>query len=216
MRRGGAAALLVTAAVGLVALAVEAAGDKRDLAFTLGVVPTIMAAELRPGATVCQAPIYVPDEFSRVSFRTGGFPEQRLTVTVIGIPSGRLLASGRATSSDPSAAVREVRAEQKVGVCVRNDGRQQVSLFGNAAAASPLSGAILGKRGLDTDVSFVFRDERRSLLAQLPRAFERASVFRPGFVGAWLFWVLAAAVLIGLPLLLARALADAEEATRAR
>jgi hypothetical protein len=210
MRRGGAAALLVTAALGLLALAVEAAGDKRDLAFTIGVVPTIMAAELPPGATVCQAPIFVPDEFSRVSFRTGGFSEQRLTVSVIGIPSGRLLASGRATSSDPSAALRKVGAEQKVGVCVRNDGRHQVSLFGNAAAASPLSGAILGKRQLATDVSFVFRDDRRSMLSRLSDGFERASLFRPGWVGPWLFWALTALVLLGVPLLLARALQASE------
>jgi hypothetical protein len=210
MRRSGAAALLVTAAVGLLALVLEASSDKRDLAFTLGVVPTIMAAELPPGKTVCQAPIYVPDAFSRVSFRTGGFPEQRLTVSVIGIPSGRLLASGRATSSEPSAALREVGAEQKVGVCVRNDGREQVSLFGNAAAASRLSGAIVGKRQLATDVSFVFRDDRRSMLSRLSDVFERASVFRPGWVGPWLFWSLSALVLLGVPLLLARALQASE------
>jgi hypothetical protein len=32
--------------------------------------------------------------------------------------------------------------------------------------------------------------EQRSILRQLPRIFEHASLFRPGFVGAWTFWVL--------------------------
>ena len=214
MRRAGALALLATVAAGLLVLALVAATDKRDLAFTLGVVPTIPAAQLEPGATVCQAPIDVPTAFSRVSVRAGGGP---LVVSVVGIPSGRALGSGRAPvgptrPSDRTTAVGEVHADQKIGVCVRNAGIRRAAVYGNTLAAAPLSGAAIGKRQLDTDVTVVFRDERRSMLAQLPRAFERASVFRPGFVGPWLFWVLAAAVLIGLPLMLARALSDAARA----
>jgi hypothetical protein len=95
---------------------------------------------------------------------------------------------------------------------VRNAGIRRTAVYGNTLAASPLSGASIGRRQLDTDVAVVFLDDRRSMLAWLPRAFERASVFRPGFVGAWLFWALAAAVLIGVPLLLARALSDAARA----
>jgi hypothetical protein len=49
------------------------------------------------------------------------------------------------------------------------------------------------------------------MLATLPHAFERASVFRPGWVGPWLYWLLAAAVLLGIPVLLARALSASEE-----
>jgi hypothetical protein len=207
--------LLAVALVGLLGLFAEAAGDKRDLAFTLGVVPNIPAASLRPGATVCQGPIDVPDDFSRIRFRTGGELDQRLVVSVLAYPSGRVLATGRATSTDPSAAVGKVGAEQKVAVCVRNAGSRQISLFGNAGQASSLSAAVLNRRVLDNDVAFTFVDERRSMLAQLPRAFERAGVFRPGFVGPWLYWVLAGAVLLGIPLLLARALADADDATRA-
>ena len=55
-------------------------------------------------------------------------------------------------------------------------------------------------------------DERHSMLAQLPDVFERASVFRPGWVGPWVFWLLMALTLIGVPLLLARALADSSDA----
>jgi hypothetical protein len=222
MRRGGAAVLLVTAMVGLLALAIEAASDKRDLAFTIGVVPTIVAADLRPGATVCQAPIDVSDDFSRVRLRTGGGGAgQPLVVSILAMPSGRQLAQGRVRSgsgdaTDRAASVGTVDAEQKIGVCVRNAGTRPVSLYGNTLAGAPLSGAILGKRQLKTDLSVVFlHGDSRSMLAQLPRVFERASVFRPGFVGPWLFWVLGAAVLFGVPVLLARALADTDEATRA-
>jgi hypothetical protein len=214
MRRPGALALLATAAAGLLALVLVAASDKRDLAFTLGVVPTIPAAELRPDATVCQAPIDVPTAFSRVSVRAGGGP---LALSVVGIPSGRVLGSGRVAvgptrPSDRTASVGRIAADQTIGVCVRNAGIRRAPIYGNTLAASPLSGASIGKRELGTDVTVVFRTERRSMLAQLPDAFERASVFRPGAVGPWLFWVLAAAVLVGVPLLLARALSDSARA----
>jgi hypothetical protein len=217
MRRAGAIALLVTAAVGLLALLVEAAGDRRDLAFTIGVVPSMVAADVQPGATVCQAPIYVPDEFSGVRLRAAG--SQPLEVTVLGIPSGRELGSARlpggyADGIDRTAAVGEIDADQKIGVCVRNAGRRRAELIGNVGAAAPLSGAAIGRRQLGSDLTLVFVDERSSMLAQLPRAFDRAAAFRPGFVGPWLYWLLGAAALIGVPLLLARALADSD-ATRA-
>lgn len=212
--------LLATALVGLLALAIEAASDKRDLAFTIGVVPSIVAADLRPGATVCQVPIDVPEDFSRVRLytRRGGGAGKPLVVSVLSMPSGRLLGQGRVHggSADATASVGNVDAEQKIGVCARNAGTRPVSLYGNTLAGAPLSGAIIGKGQLTTDLSVVFlHDGSRSMLAQLPQVFERASVFRPGFVGPWLFWVLAAAVLFGVPVLLARALADADEATRA-
>jgi hypothetical protein len=40
----------------------------------------------------------------------------------------------------------------------------------------------------------------------VPTMFRHAARFRPGFVGAWLFWVLGAAILLLVPLLLVRAL----------
>ena len=38
-------------------------------------------------------------------------------------------------------------------------------------------------------------DGDRSLLGSLPTAFSRASLWRPSWVGAWTFWVLAIALL---------------------
>ena len=40
--------------------------------------------------------------------------------------------------------------------------------------------------------------------------FHRAALFRPNPVGAWTFWALLAAVLIGVPALLVRALRSTE------
>ena len=55
------------------------------------------------------------------------------------------------------------------------------------------------------------RSDDRSLLALLPEVFDRTSLFRPGWVGAWTYWFLLVALVIGVPVLLSGALASASE-----
>jgi hypothetical protein len=220
MPRAGLTALLVTVALGLLALLAVAARDDRDLAFTIGVRPAIPAANLAPGATVCQSGITVADPFTRVRLRAGSQagPGQPLDLRVLEVGSNRELAQGRLPGGYPnpteeSARVGRVAAGQRIAVCVRNAGRRRALLYGNTAAAALPSEASINARTLKTDLTLVFlTDERHSLLAQLPTLFERASVFRPGWVGPWVFWLLTALALIGVPLLLARALADSSDA----
>jgi hypothetical protein len=211
--------VLVTAAVGLLALALEAAGDKRDLAFTIGVVPNSPAATLRPGDTVCQSGITVPERFTRIGLRAGspGGPTQPLALSVRRIGSNRELAEGELAGGQPygmevTAPVGEVEPGERIAVCVRNAGSRRVEIYGNVGAAALPSQALQNGRTLPTDLTLIFLAERRSLLSQLPEVFDRASLFRPGWVGAWTFWVLSALALLGVPMLLARALADSSDA----
>jgi hypothetical protein len=220
MRRAGVIALLVAAGLGLLALFGVAARDKRDLAFTIGVRPTIPAAKLAPGATVCQSGITVPDPFTRVRLRAGSpaGPGQPLDLRVLEVGSNRQLARGHLPGGYPnpteeSARVGRVAADQRIAVCVRNAGEERVFLYGNTAAAALPSEARINARTLPTDLTLVFlTDGRHSLLAQVPTLFERASVFRPGWVGPWVYWLLMALTVIAVPLLLARALADSSDA----
>jgi hypothetical protein len=72
------------------------------------------------------------------------------------------------------------------------------------------SSATVDGEGIPGDLAVEFTSpEARSLLTRLPAAFRHASVFRPGGVGAWTYWVLIALVAIGAPLALARALVRA-------
>ena len=141
-----------------------------------------------------------------------GQPGPPLEVTVVSDTANEVLGQGRfragyADPTEQAVGVGRVAGEQRIAVCVRNAGRHRVGLYGNADAAARTSRAFLGNRGLDTDLTLVFaRSEPRSMLSALPDIFERATVFRPGWVGPWLYWALAAAVLAGVPLLLARAL----------
>ena len=215
MRRAGIPALLATACAGILAFAVTAAGDSRDVAFTLGVVPAGAVAVLNPGEAACQSPISVPAEFDGVRFQVGtyGKPGPPLAIAIRSLESDRRLAGGRLSGGYPdvsqlSVAVGQVRASQRVEVCVRNVGARRAALYGNVGLAAGETEARIGARRLGTDLSLVFeRDEPRSLLSLVPDIFERASVFRPVWVGAWTFWILAGALLAGVPVLLALALA---------
>jgi hypothetical protein len=217
MRSRGALALLATASVALLALVLVGATDKRRLAFTLGVVPSTVAVGLAPGATACQAPIETSAEFDEVRFKVGtyGGPGQPLDVAVA---SGRRflgtghVAGGYADLTEQVARVGRITAPRRISVCFRNRGTRRVALYGNSEAAAVTSTAYLDGKPRPADITLVFERERgRSMLSALPAVFRRASVFRPGWVGPWLFWLLGAAVLAGVPLLLARALADAGE-----
>jgi hypothetical protein len=214
MRRVVVIAFLGTACLGVLALVLVGARDKRELAFTLGVLPATVAAELDPGETACQTPVNVPTEFDGVRFQVGTYrrPGPPLSV-VIRSASGRPLAGGRLPAgypdvSQPVVAVGPVRASQRVKVCLRNRGRRRLALYGNLGVAAPVSEARIGSRALNTDLTLVFeRAKPRSTLSLLPDVFDRASLFRPGWVGAWTFWLLTVVLLVGIPVLLALALA---------
>ncbi|MDQ3936740.1 MAG: hypothetical protein M3340_19140, partial [Actinomycetota bacterium] len=100
-----------------------------------------------------------------------------------------------------------VRSGGAVDVCIRNAGTRRVALYGAPDRDIPGTVGELGGRPLDADLRLRFlRTEPRSALALVPDVLERATLFRPGIVGTLTLWILLAATLAGVPLLLALAL----------
>jgi hypothetical protein len=91
---------------------------------------------------------------------------------------------------------------------VRNRGLHPITIAGGDGA--PYSGSnVTGEPG-PVDLTLVFRPaDSRSLLQSVPAMFRHAARFRPGWVGAWTYWALAALVALAVPLLCALALARA-------
>jgi hypothetical protein len=215
MRRWGAFAGL--AAAGIVALLVAATVDKRDLAFTLGVQPAEVAAIAQPGQTVCQGPIDVPTSASAVAFKasTAGRPGPPILVTAR-TSAGQVIGQAKVPGGYPDATtlragVGGISEGRTLSLCFRNQGRTALGLYGNGPAAARTSIATLDGANVGTDLTLVFeRRKSRSMLAALPDMFDRAALWHPGWVEPWTFWVLLALVLGGVPLLLWRALAEAE------
>ena len=214
MPRRAAIVFALAAVAGLAVVLWRASADERSIAFRVGALPRGPAAVLSPGAEVCQTPIDVQAAADAVSLPVGtsGRPGAPLTVSVRDL-RGRLLTSGRtrggyADGSFETATFHRVRAGQTVSLCVRNDGGHPVYPLGEDVVLD--SGTVQGGRKSTVDISLAFmRAHPRSVLDLVPTMFQRAAVFRFGWLGAWAFWLLAAAALMGAPLLCAHALARA-------
>lgn len=225
MPRSGAAAVLAGALAVVIAAVVVLATDERTLAFANGVAPATSAVRLEGGQRACQPGVAVVEPFAAVVLAadTGGRPGPPLEVSVLDRRARRTLASGRVASGyagdattgrAPAAApVGRVRPGRQVAVCVANPGAQPVALAGTVGRDRREPRVVLADgRRLEANLHLTFlRPRPASLLSLLPKAFDRAALFHPPLVGAWTFWLLAALLGIGVPLLLARALHSASE-----
>jgi hypothetical protein len=225
MRSRAALAVIVTAVVGLAALLVGRAFDERPLEQRLGVFITGPVAPLSPGHYACQGSIALADDTSAVTFNPGtphAEPGPAIVVTVRDSYSQKTLSTGRlAAGFSPRKAQTvqlspPVKANSQVDVCFRDVGPGKTLLFGDTelGSAHPSNStsvaSVDGHPLLTQDIAMVFpRAKPKSVLALVPEIFRRASLFRPGFVGPWVYWLLAALILVAAPLLLARALATA-------
>jgi hypothetical protein len=234
MRRGAWIAVLVTAFAGVAALLVGRAGDERPLQQRLGVFVQGPVAPLSPGHVACQVPVGLVDRTPAITFNPGtpqSQPGPAILVTLRDTRTGKIVASGRvAKGFDPrraqTAKLSPAAPPSVVSVCFRTLGPGRVLLFGDSSVGGAIferaqvkgkhptittSDAVVdGHRLPDKDIAMVFpRPQPKSVLAIVPEMFRRASLFRPGWLGAWTFWLLAALIVIGAPLLLARAVASA-------
>jgi len=215
MRRG-ALAFAVVATLGVFALLATAATDRRELAFTLGVAPAKVAATLPSGSEVCQGPIDVPTGFDRVVFpaSTAGTADS-VRVTIRGESGRTLVASATAPMVRPgpkqTVALDSVPSGERVSVCLRNLGREPLTLYGGGVGAARSEASTSGGKPLDADLSLAFeRGSSKSMLSDLPATFERATAFHAGWIGAWTYWVLLVLLIAGVPALLAYALRDVD------
>ena len=176
-------------AAGLIVLLAFALLERREEAFTLGVVPAVPLAA-GAGQTICQGAIDVPAEFDRaqVTLADGSTADG----------SVRDARSGRPLDAP-------VPEGSRVEVCVEGP----VGVLGNATAASRSSAARLDGKPMQADLAVVFmRSDARSLAALVPDVLERASLFHGGWVKPWLLGLLALLLVTAFPLLLAAGLRE--------
>jgi hypothetical protein len=214
VRLAGFAAVMLA---GLAGLILTAARDEEDLAFTLGVNASQVAAVLKPGQEACQRPIYPSADAAAVRFQVGTFRRAGPPLEVRSVPvqggaaKSSAVPGGYADNSVITTPLSGVREGPAIGVCVRNAGRRDVALHGGAGLADRASAVFLDGKKLDTDLTLVFeRAHPRSMLSALPDMFDRAALWRPGAVGPWVFWLLLGLVALAAPLLLGWALAASE------
>jgi hypothetical protein len=218
-------ALVGVVVAGVVALVIVQLSQSTKLAFTIGAAPQAAIAKLGPRQQICQRSINVPPhgDFDRVALQIGTNRRAGSKLDVVVLRhGGRELGRGTLPPGyadvPPEGGYREVRTGrvaggQPIDVCVGNTGRHAVTLYGTGALANRTSDAELDGVPTQYDVAMVFRTQERSRGGQIGHVFARAALFRPGFVGAWTYWVLAVLVVVAVPALLWRSLGVADEPT---
>jgi hypothetical protein len=195
--------LVAVAALGALTVLAAAALDDRERAFTVGLPPVRIAAELPPGERACHTGIEVPAGFSRVQLATASFHRPGPPLTVTAGDARGAVPGGYPDNSTVEVGLGEIGEGERVDVCVTNEGDGRVALYGSPPDTPP---DHLGDPDLQPEIGVTFlREEPRSMLELVPQTFERAALFRPAWVGAWTFWLLLGLVVAGLPLLLAAA-----------
>jgi hypothetical protein len=195
-----------------------------------GILAFALAAGLglQPGQQACQTPVIVSAPAGGVEawLYSGSVPGPTLGVTVSDARDSKLLAVGRISPgyreiapprgypNQTSLRTRfdaTVPAGKRITVCFLNLGPTAVALMG--ALPSAISGTLTSpaqSRGNAIALLFL-RPHSQSLFSMLPTVFRRAMLFRPAWVGAWTFWVLASA-LVGCFAVGAFAIARASDA----
>lgn len=214
---------LVVLLVGVVAVAVIGFTQHSSLVYSLGVNPSLQAAQLDPGKPACQGPVRVPHgaAFDRVGFLLTaplGRPPIRAEVREAG--SGRVLGTGRVEADSYEDFIRghpretivevgHVQTPKPLELCLVNEGDTAVVAIGQLGIASPTTSATIDGKPASADISFSLHSEDRSLIALLPDMAKRAAVFGAGWVTPLVYLVLALLILVGTPIALARGLAAA-------
>ncbi len=205
--------LLLVVAVGLIGLLILAAADRRGFRLGLNTESVVM---VEPGQEACRTLIRPPQAgANRVTFwASGASADGSAPPITVRLRKGRqsqLLAIARlpAGRAGPRhARLRgSVAGSRKVAACFTNAGAVNLLLMPRPGTPTRVVPARLTERSDNVDVALeLVREPERSLLSELPDSFERAALFRPGWVGAWTFWLLLVALAIGVPSLLGRAL----------
>lgn len=163
--------------------------------FALRVPNQFTVAQLRRSQSVCEGPVVSPGETSAVGIWGGS----ALGLAVVGVElrdpaTGRRLAFGQTNTAGSNGYVvplsRPVPAGRPVRICVTAI-LNTFELVGGAAVV-PNVRMVGGMHGMQFSLVL---DDNRTLLGSLSTAFSRASLWRPSWVGAWTFWLLAIALL---------------------
>jgi hypothetical protein len=215
--RGPVGTFLLVLAAGFVLLLVLALADRRGFRVD---VPSDSQVLVRPGEERCSGIIRPPGAGTdRVLFWARGSspgPVPPIAVFVRRSRTAQTLADGAAASGPAGARTVGLRGSvagsRKVNACFLNAGVRPAILSPRPGTATRVTVERSGGAADYADIGLeISRSDDRPLLALLPDVFDRASLFRPGWVGAWTYWLLLVALVIGVPVLLSRALASASE-----
>ena len=214
--RAALAGLLLTLAAALAILVPAASTERVVFSSTPNPPPLfdLTPLELGPGRTACTRGIVLGTDAERLRMTVaarGGPDAVPLTLRLTGPRYG---TTSTVRSYPPAGGLVEIEIPPAprtlpATLCVTNGGMRPLTLNATTESrtASRTTTTLDGEPTPADPTIQLMRREPRSFASMLPTLFERAATFKPGFAGPWLFWTLAALLLLGLPLGVAVALA---------
>jgi hypothetical protein len=212
---GAVRTFLLVVLAGFVLLVVLALADRRGYRLMVASDSQVLVI---PGQERCSGIIRPPGAGAdRVRFwarAVGGGQVPPIVVFVRRSRTAQTLADGSVDAGPPGARTVRLRGSvagsRKVVACFLNAGARRAILSPRPGTPTRVTVERSDSLADYADIGLELnRSDNRSLLALLPDVFDRASLFRPGWVGAWTYWLLLVALVIGVPVLLSRALASA-------
>jgi hypothetical protein len=130
-------------------------------------------------------------------------PARSLEVTIHAAAAGRALVARRLVTSPTPTGQVTVRLDPvtvprgtRIAVCIRNTGPGKVTFEGGPANSRSGRLTVAGQPSSEAIALRFVRPHPPSLLSLLPTVFDRASLFKLSWVGAWSFWLLAGALIV--------------------
>lgn len=218
MRSRAGLIFLGATAVVVAGLLLSMARDHRDFDYTLN---TRYAVKLLPGQAACRRsvkPKLAGLNALRFFIDTGGRPGPPLNVSVFrGYTHPNIVATGfipggyRGRHSPQVVRIHGSAAgAYALSVCVDNAGTTPITLWPRPPFRATKRSHQRGTTGFQEISLSLIRTPRRSLLSLMPKVFARASLFRPSWLHAWMYWGMVLALIVLVPLLLWRALVAVE------
>ena len=216
-------AFVVVAGLGFAGLLAASLTGQRATSFSVNVPAVRLLRPLGAGQTLCQQPIRASSPIGgvRLWIWPGKRPTPPSSVTVHDASSGALLATGLMSAvparpaTDPrnwiplyptpvsrtTVLTTPIPSGKRISVCLHNHGPSSTTVLGSGT--NPLSGSLtIADKPTTQAAALLFLEPHdRSLLSLVPTALRRAALFRPGWVGAWTFWALGVALLLGFGVL---------------
>ena len=206
----------------LIGIAIWMAVPRAYYTGTNSVYTRSIVTGISDGQQLCVRGLLIPKETGRVQLEVDGAvarPALAGTVRVGGeVRSTRLPAAPAGsgfTRVEFAAPPSQAGAEASPGsICISAHGAGQANFGGMGGLQGDDIPPTLDGDEVDARVAAWFlppEGRERSMLAGLPEILSRASLFRPGFVGPWTYWVLLFVVLPCLMYAAVRLLATADD-----
>jgi hypothetical protein len=171
------------------------------------------------GGRLCMTDLAISKESRRLSFKVGTYsrpgPALAVKVKASGYSSAAEVPAGFADNSVLDVPIAAPPSGRLATVCIRNRGARKIAFYAASDQAHSRVKPFVDDKFQTATPTLSFAEAHKVSIAQRAGVIAgRIAVFRGFLDQAWIVWLLAVAMLVGVPLLVAAGLAASERQPR--